>query len=168
MTMAEVENELVDVLDDGGNVTGTATRAEVRARNLMHRSVFVAVVNEADELLVHRRADWKDVWPGAWDVAFGGVVEAGEPWELAASRELHEETGIKAELSYLGEDVYRDDTVREWARIYLARHDGPVDFNDGEVVETAWVPLDELRGWLEGRTLCPDSKVLVVPRLDAP
>jgi isopentenyldiphosphate isomerase len=168
MTMAEVENELVDVLDDGGNVTGTATRAEVRARNLMHRSVFVAVVNEADELLVHRRADWKDVWPGAWDVAFGGVVEAGEPWELAASRELHEEAGITAELSYLGEDVYRDDTVRELARIYLARHDGPVDLSDGEVVETRWVPLDGLRGWLEGRTLCPDSRELVVPRLDAP
>jgi isopentenyldiphosphate isomerase len=168
MTVAGTRNELVDVLDDEGNVAGKATRAEVRAANLLHRSVFIAVVNAADELLVHRRADWKDVWPGAWDVAFGGIVEAGEAWEGAAARELLEESGVQAELIYLGEDTYADETVRERARIYLARHEGPVAFVDGEVTEAAWVPLAELRPWLDGRAVCPDSRALVVPRLDAP
>jgi isopentenyldiphosphate isomerase len=168
MTMASVDNELVDVIDEDGNVTGTVTRAEVREHNLRHRSVFVVVVNRANEVLVHRRADWKDVWPSAWDLAFGGVVESGEALEAAAGRELNEEAGITAELSYLGEDTYEDDTVRELARIYLARHDGPVSFDDGEVAEAAWVPIDVLRSWLTDRKVCPDSKALVIPRLDAP
>ena len=38
------EEELVDALDPQGNVVGTVTRAEMRAANLWHRSVFVVVV----------------------------------------------------------------------------------------------------------------------------
>ncbi|WP_334143665.1 NUDIX domain-containing protein [Rhabdothermincola sp.] len=168
MTVTSSEHELVDVLDAAGTVVGTAPRWQVRRDNLLHRSVFVAVVNDAAELLVHRRADWKDVWPGHWDLAFGGVVDHGEAWEAAAMRELAEEAGIAAELVYLGEGRYEDAVVREIARVYLARHDGPVSFHDGEVTAVEWVPLAAMRAWLEGREVCPDSRDLVLPRLDAP
>lgn len=167
MTVTGVDHELVDVIDGEGNTTGTATRAQVRAHRLRHRSVFVVVLNSSNDVLVHRRADWKDVFPSHWDIAFGGVVASGETFEVAAARELCEESGITAELTYLGEDTYEDDAVHELARVYLARHDGPVDTGD-EVVETAWVALDELRTWLADRPVCPDSKALVIPRLDAP
>ena len=168
MSTTPVEDGLVDVLDDDGRVTATATRGEVRAGNLRHRTVFIAVVNTAGAVLVHRRADWKDVWPGAWDVAFGGVVDAGEPWETAAARELAEEAGIDAELAYLGEGEYEDDSVRERARVYLARHDGPVSFVDGEVVEVDWVAPEDMGDWLGTHTVCPDSVAIVLPRIDSP
>ena len=136
--------------------------------NLRHRTVFVVVVNHAGELLVHKRAAWKDVWPGRWDLAFGGVCAPGEPWEVAAARELDEEAGAHAELLYLGQDAYEDDEVRELARIYLARYDGPFSFTDGEVTAIAWVPPLELPSWIERHQLCPDTRALVMPRLDAP
>lgn len=160
--------ELVDVIDEDGHVVGAATRAEVRRQNLRHRSVFIAVINGRGELLVHRRAEWKDGWPGAWDIAFGGVVGGGEAWEAAAVRELAEEAGLSAELEYLGEDRYEDASLREVGRVYLARHDGAPTFIDGEVVEAAWVPMGELRAWLVDRVVCPDSIALVLPRIDAP
>jgi isopentenyldiphosphate isomerase len=163
-----VEKDLVDVIDEAGTVIGTATRSEMRSANLRHRTVFVVVVNAAGGLLAHRRADWKDVWPGAWDVAFGGVVDAGEAWEPAAARELAEEAGIVTELVYLGEGTYADDTVRELSRVYLARHEGPFTFVDGEVVATEWVAPGAMFGWLESRTVCPDGVAIVLPRLDAP
>jgi isopentenyldiphosphate isomerase len=162
------QSESVDLLDEHGIVVGATTRAEMRDSNLLHRSVFIAVVNDADELLVHLRADWKDLWPSSWDIAVGGVVGAGEAWETAAARELAEEIGITTELSYLGEGSYEDEHVREISRIYHARSEGPFTYNDGEVVEAAWVPIASLRGWLEGRPVCPDSVALVLPRLDAP
>lgn len=162
------DQELVDALDDDGNVVGTVTRGEVRAENLWHRSVFVVVVNDTDEILVHRRADWKDLWPDRWDIAVGGVVSAGEPWELAAARELAEEIGVSVELGYLGEDVYVDDEVREVARVYHARTEGPFTFADGEIVEAVWVPIPQVREWIATRSMCPDSVALVLPRLDAP
>lgn len=161
-------DEAVEVIDEAGQVVEVVGRAEVRARNLLHRSVFVAVVNQADELLVHRRATWKDVSPGRWDIAFGGVVGAGEAWEAAAARELAEEAGLTADLEYLGEGTYEDAVVREVARVYLARHDGPPTFADGEVAEAAWVPRRQLCPWLDAHDVCPDSVALVVPRLDAP
>lgn len=160
--------ELVDELDSMGLVIGEVTRAEMRQRNLLHRSVFVVVRNDVDELLVHRRASWKDLWPDAWDIAVSGVVAAGEPWELAASRELAEELGVSSELVYLGEGSYEDDDVREVARIYQARTEGPFEFADDEIAEAVWVPTGEVREWLADRTVCPDSVALVLPRLDAP
>jgi isopentenyldiphosphate isomerase len=160
--------ELVDALDAQGNVVGTVTRAEMRRANLWHRSVFVVVVNDGDEILVHRRAGWKDKWPDRWDIAVGGVVIAGEAWEVAAGRELAEEVGVTAELVYLGEDLYVDDDVREVARIYQARTAGPFTFADGEITEAAWVPIAQLRDWAAGHEVCPDSMSVVLPRLDSP
>ena len=168
MSDADPTVELVDVLDDTGAVVDTVARSVMRERNLLHRSVFVVVRNAADELLVHRRADWKDVWPGAWDIAVGGVVATGEAWDLAAARELAEELGIVADLVYLGEGEYADDVVRELARVYAVRSEGPFSLVDDEIVELAWLPMAELRDWVSEREVCPDSLALVLPRLDAP
>ena len=96
-------SELVDVVDPDGRVLEVVTRAEMRRRRLRHRTVFVAVVDPDERrLLVHRRADWKDTAPGWWDIAFGGVVAAGEGWDDAAVRELEEEAGVRAPLEPLG------------------------------------------------------------------
>jgi 8-oxo-dGTP pyrophosphatase MutT (NUDIX family)/catechol 2,3-dioxygenase-like lactoylglutathione lyase family enzyme len=173
--------QLVDVIDDDGRVVGTATRAQVRAGNLRHRSVFVAVVSptpggaplgapSADCVAVHQRAAWKDLWPSWWDVAFGGVVAAGEDWDGAARRELVEEAGIDVdaeglELELLTEGSFDTDGCRELGRVYLVRHGGPVVCRDGEVARTGWVPRAELSRWAAERRLVPDSAALVVPQL---
>jgi isopentenyldiphosphate isomerase len=168
MTLLSPSSELVDHLDEHGDIVGAVTRKEMRARNLRHRAVATAVISSRNELLVHRRADWKDLWPARWDLAFSGVVVAGEAWEDAAARELFEEAGVHAPLEYLGEESYEDDRVREVARVYLARCDGPFHHTDGEVTETAWVPLQHLCGWVSRHELCPDNVALLTPRLDAP
>ena len=49
--------ELVDVVDEHDRVVGTVTRAEMRARRLRHRTVFVLVVSSDGRLLAHRRSD---------------------------------------------------------------------------------------------------------------
>ncbi len=165
---ADASDELIDVLDEYGEVMATVPRRQMRSENLRHRSVFIVVRNGADEVLVHRRADWKDVWPGAWDIAVGGVVASGEAWELAAARELVEELGISADLEYLGEGEYVDDSVRELARVYRARSEGPFRLADEEIVELEWLPMSSLREWVAAHEVCPDSLALVLPRLDAP
>ena len=159
-------SELVDVVDPDGRVLEVVTRAEMRRRRLRHRTVFVAVVDPDDRrLLVHRRADWKDTAPGWWDIAFGGVVAAGEGWDAAAVRELEEEAGVRAPLEPLGAAAYEDEAVKEVCRVYRARSEGPFTFADGEVTEVAWVDLDAVPAWLDGRQVCPDSVAVVLPRL---
>ncbi len=100
-------DELVDIVDDDDQVIATVTRAEMRARRLQHRSVGIVVMSEDGRLLVHRRSATKDIWPGWWDIAAGGVVATGESYDDAARRELAEELGIAGvELEFLGQSRF--------------------------------------------------------------
>ena len=157
--------ELVDIVDDDDTVIATVTRSEMRSRRLQHRSVGIAVMSTDGRLLIHRRSLAKDIWPGWWDIAAGGVVAAGETYETAARRELEEELGIEADLELLGHSRYVDDDVAEMCRGYRVVHDGPFDFSDGEVSEVRWVTfaeLDEMRATL---SFLPDSMALLLPLL---
>ena len=158
--------QLVEWIDDAGRVLGVVTRGQMRAERLLHRSVFVVVRSAAAEVLAHRRAGWKDVWPDYWDLAFGGVVDVAEPWADAARRELAEEAGIEADgLAELGEFRYVDTQVAELARVYTVTSAGPFRFEDGEVTATEWVAVAQLEAWVAGHRICPDALAGVYPYL---
>jgi len=154
------------VVDDDDHVIDTVTRAEMRARRLQHRGVSIAVVSTAGQLLVHRRAATKDIWPSMWDLAAGGVVAAGETYDDAARRELDEELGIAVEadaLEVVGSGRYVDDSVALLGRGYVTVHDGPFRFTDGEVDEARWVSRAELDALLVVESFVPDSLTLMLP-----
>jgi isopentenyldiphosphate isomerase len=158
--------ELVDVVDDDDRVVATVTRAQMRAQRLQHRAVSIAVLSSGGRLLVHRRADTKDVWPGMWDIAAGGVVAAGETYDDAARRELAEELGIRADtLEALGEGRFRDESVALIGRGFRCTHDGPFTFTDGEIAEVLWVDRAELDHLIATELFVPDNLVLMLPLL---
>ena len=160
-------DELVDIVDHDDRVVATVTRREMRAGGLRHRAVYLLVMSSTGELLVHQRSFDKDVCPGWWDVAAGGVVGSGEPYDLAATRELAEELGVTAVLTPLGGGTFDNPLVHIVGRVYLARHDGPFAFADGEVIATEWIAPDLLPTLLSERKWCPDSVALALPLLPA-
>lgn len=153
--------QLVEHVDENGAVIEIVTRAKMRERALRHRSVYIAVIDSQQRLLVHKRADWKDVFPGAWDLAFGGVCDVGEDWEVSAHRELLEEAGVTGHLKDLGPVSFEAPGVALVGRFYLCIHDGPFQCNDGEVTATQWVPLDELETFVAENDVPPDSALIV-------
>jgi 8-oxo-dGTP pyrophosphatase MutT (NUDIX family) len=156
--------ELVDIVDDDDVVIATVTRSEMRARRLQHRSVGIAVVSTDGRLLIHRRSDAKDIWPGWWDIAAGGVVASGETYEDAAQRELAEELGlVGVEIECLGQSHYVDDDLAALCRGYRVVHDGPFTFADGEVAEARWVTFDELDSMRASHRFLPDSIAMLLP-----
>ncbi|MDP2014237.1 MAG: NUDIX hydrolase [Actinomycetota bacterium] len=79
-----------------------------------------------------------------------GHIEVGETAEDAAIREVHEETGIEGSVMaplgvidfwFMAEDRRVHKTVHHFL---LAAHGGELSDADREVVEVAWVPLDEV------------------------
>ena len=156
---------LVDIVDTEDRVVDVVPRREMRARNLRHRSVGIAVLDSSGWVLIHRRADHKDVWPGRWDLAVGGVVDAGESWEAAAVRELAEEVSSHAPIREIGRGSYEDDDVRAIVRMYVAHDDGPFTFADGEVVEAFFVTIEELGERITRDLYVPDSVAMMWPLL---
>ncbi|PWA41592.1 hypothetical protein CTI12_AA552640 [Artemisia annua] len=60
-----------------------------------HRAVHVWIFAEStQQLLLQKRADCKDSWPGLWDISSAGHVSAGDTSLITARRELQEELGV--------------------------------------------------------------------------
>ena len=154
----------MEIVDDNDNVIATVTRSEVRSARLQHRSVGIAVMSTDGRLLVHRRSEAKDIWPGRWDIAAGGVVAAGESYDEAAERELAEELGVVgASLEHLGHGRYIDAELAVICHTYRVVHDGPFAFADGEVTETRWVTFAELAQLRVTHRFVPDSIAVLLP-----
>lgn len=165
----DAADEMVDQVDENDRVIGRVSRADMRARRLRHRAVFVAVTDGSGRLLVHRRSSAKDIWPGWCDIAVGGVVTSGEDYVVAAHRELAEEIGIeRVELLELdgGRALsFDDDSVSLVGRCFQVIHTGPFVFADGEVADAWWVDRDELEQARRVERFLPDSLALVLPRI---
>ena len=163
-------DELVDVVDEFDQVIQVVSRRVMRADRLRHRAVFIAILDGAGRLLVHRRSPHKDVWPSWCDIAVGGVVGADESYLEAAHRELAEEVGVStATLEVVDQGApqqYDDDQVSLMARCFVVTSQGPFIFDDGEVVEAWWVHRDGLDDLLRRERFLPDSLALLLPLID--
>lgn len=160
---SDTSDEWVEHVDPDDRVVELVTRARMRARNLRHRSTAVVVLTSDGRLVVHRRADAKDLHPGRWDVAAGGVVAPGESYHDAAVRELAEEVGlVGVELTPIGVGRHEDEHSRELCHAYLVVHDGPYVPVDGEVAEFRVVTVDELRMLLDDEPWMP-SVTMILP-----
>ena len=151
-------DELVDVVDEADRVIGQAARADVRRRNLRHRSVYIFVFNSHGQLLVHRRTATKDVFPDHWDLAVGGVLQAGEAYDAAARRELDEEVGIAAvPLRRLFPFRYDDDHNQVAGVVYSCTWDGALRLQADEITAAEWLDLDAVFERVQHEPFCPDS-----------
>lgn len=97
--------ELIDVLDEEGNITGEIlTREQIHKKGLCHRIVVIAIIDAQRNILMQQRSKSKAKNPGKWDVAAAGHVSSGQTSTQAAIRETLEEVGIKVnekELEYI-------------------------------------------------------------------
>ena len=149
--------ELVDVVDEAGRVVATVSRREMRARRLAHRSVYVLVFDRRGALFVHLRTPDKDVYPSHWDVAIGGVLAAGEPFDEAARREGREELGVALAPQRLFPFRWTDDANDVHGMVYRAEHDGPFVLQPEEIVRGEFVALYELARRATREPFCPDG-----------
>jgi isopentenyldiphosphate isomerase len=151
-------DELLDVVDEQDRVVGQATRREVRRRRLLHRFSSVLCRDGAGRLYVHRRTDDKDVYPGMYDMAAGGVLAAGETYLDAARRELAEELGVVGpEPRFLFRHRYRGQENPSWSALFEVTWDGPVHPQASEIAWGGFLTLEELQARLDRWPFCPDA-----------
>ena len=138
-------DELVVIVDENNNITGTAARREMRGKGLAHRATYIAVFNSLGQLYVQRRTMSKDVYPGLLDPVAGGVVQAGESYEESAVRELAEEMGIPGVAMEPQFDFcFVDGDAKVWGRLFRCQWDGPVIPQPEEVAEVLMLTPGEV------------------------
>lgn len=87
--------ELWDIYDENRTKTGRQiVRGQKVPAGYYHIIVHIALFNEKGQMLIQKRQQGKQAWPGLWDISAGGCVKAGESSRLGAARELAEELGI--------------------------------------------------------------------------
>jgi isopentenyldiphosphate isomerase len=153
-------DEILDVVDLEDRVVGRLPRADVYARRLVHRCVFVLVRDGAGRVFVHRRTDDKLTYPGRYDMFVGGVVGAGESYDAAAVREAAEELGVSTpdRPRFLFRFLYHGATYGSWwSAVYELRHDGPVHPQESEIAWHGWVTEAELDRMRADLDWTPDS-----------
>jgi 8-oxo-dGTP pyrophosphatase MutT (NUDIX family) len=132
--MGKQKDEIVQIVDRENRETGRCPRSRMRAERLIHRACYVLVFNSQNQLFIQKRTAAKDIYPGYWDIAAGGVVLAGESYEQSAERELREELGIEGcTLIFRFDSYFEDPGNRVWGRVFTCVHDGPFTLQAEEI-----------------------------------
>ncbi len=142
--------EIVDVVDCNDTVSRSATRAEVHAQGLRHRSVHILVFNPVGELYVQKRSRAKDCSPGLWDTSAAGHLASGESYAAAAKRELSEE--LRVSPHPVLDPVFKLDaspaTGFEFVNVFRCVTAGPVIPDLDEITEGRWIGSRSLALWM--------------------
>lgn len=143
-TPDEPEQTLILCAEDGTFRGHASRRACHDGDGLLHRAVFLVVLDETGRLLLQRRRS--ALWDGTWDFAgathplvVDGVEESDDD---AALRCLRVEWGVEAMLTARGAFTYfaRDGerAEREYCIVYTGIVDGPLHPDPAHVYAHEW------------------------------
>ena len=159
--------EIVQIVNGDNEPVNAVPRRVMRQGGLIHRAGYILVFNSANELFIQKRTMTKDVFPGYWDIAAGGVVLAGESYLASARRELHEELGVVTdELEYLFDHFYEDATHRFWGRVYRCYHEGPFILQKEEIEYGRFIGVDRIFELAQHEPVTPDGLEILQRLLD--
>jgi 8-oxo-dGTP pyrophosphatase MutT (NUDIX family) len=154
----QASQEFVQIVDENNVEIAAVSRRIMREQVLIHRASYVLVFNSNGALFVQQRTLSKDVYPGYYDIAAGGVVLAEENYEECAERELAEELGIHGiPLSHCFDHFYRDEENRVWGRIFHCSHEGPFTLQREEILSGEFISLRQIRELSRRQPFTPDG-----------
>lgn len=152
------QQEIFPLVNEDGNVIGSATRGECHSGSkLLHPVVHLHVFNSKGEIYLQRRPDWKDIQPGKWDTAVGGHVDFGETPDEALRREVREELGI-TDFTPAFIDKYVFESKREKELVYVHRttYDGEIKPSAEELNGGRFWSMQEIREAMGKDVLTPN------------
>lgn len=139
--------ELFYLINENDEVIGSVTRQEAHSdKTKLHRAVSIVITNDQHQILLQKRSDKKDKYPGYWTVSASGHVEYGTSYEEAAARELKEEVGLVVPLRFELKMLVKMPTETEIEAVFTGFAPNAATFlvDPTEVDMVKWVKLKDL------------------------
>ncbi len=154
--------EIVEIVDRDNRPLAAVTRRIMRQQGLIHRASYILVFNTEGEIFLQKRTLSKDIYPGYWDLAAGGVVLAGESYEESAQRELREELGLtNTQLRFLFDQYYEDLGNKVWGRVFSCTNNGPFTLQAEEIELGRFINPAKIEQLHQTEPLTPDGMQLL-------
>lgn len=172
--------ELFEILGPDGSFTGKLKpRSQVHKDGDLHGAAHIWVYRLTDgkaELLLQKRSDYKDSFPGCYDTSSAGHLDPGEDFLTGAIRELGEELGIQAEpedLQYMytkeidltntfyGEAFHNHELISIYM-LELVPADMQIHYQESEISGVMWMEADTLYHMVKEESFkhCMDAEEL--------
>ena len=142
--------ERIAVVDEHNRFVRWEGRTAIHEQRLVHRSIYILVIDSAGRLLIQLRHRDKQTYPHHWDISCAGHVcaddyhagpddDLDEVYRLTAQRELEEELGISQPLAVIGHFGPQEGVHYEQIRLFRVTSDGPVRCQESEVEAVRWL-----------------------------
>lgn len=163
--------ELIDIVDENGLPTGeTIDRTDAHRTGTRHRTTHIWIVRRREgrvQILLQKRAKYKDSFPGCYDISSAGHIPAGVDFIPSGLRELQEELNIvidPAELIECG--LHRTFAQKEFhghpyvdnqvAKVFLLWKDMEIcdmTLQEEEIESVMWMDFKECKDAVRNRTI---------------
>lgn len=163
--------EFIDIVDENGIPTGqTIDRTVAHRTGTRHRTTHIWIVRRREgrvQILLQKRAKYKDSFPGCYDISSAGHIPAGVDYIPSGLRELKEELGFTvsqdelidcgirrtyAENEFHGVP-YVDNQV---AKVYLLWKDkevGELTLQEEEIESVMWMDFEKCKEAIQNHTI---------------
>lgn len=125
-------------------VIGPVGRNRAHTEGLCHRSGVIFLVRSDGMVLLQRRSHLKKIFPNRLDSSCSFHVVFGESYEEAAVRELGEETGIWAPVSFLGKFSHHDEPESQIVAVFKCESDDPVTISYEEATNSEFFSKNQV------------------------
>lgn len=82
--VADVDDEIFELVNEADEVVGTAPRAVCHAQGLLHRAVYCWIADKHGRILLQQRSAAKRMGPNQWDLSVAEHLQPGETYLQAS------------------------------------------------------------------------------------
>lgn len=144
-----MEQQLI-LVDEKDQIVGTAGKAAVHQKGLLHQAFSVLIFNTKDELLLQQRAKNKYHCGGLWTNTCCSHPRPGETTLGAGQRRLFEEMGLHCQLKEVFSFRYRVAfsnglIENEYDHVLVGKSNDQPKTDSKEVEKWKWVEMKTLK-----------------------
>ena len=124
-------------------------------KEILHRSGIVFLTRSDGKVLLQHRSPKKKIFPDCFDSSCAFHVTFGESYEQAAARELTEEIGISAPLTYLGKFSHHDTPENQMVAVFSCSSDQTLEVDENEVSRASFYTREEVDNIVASQRITP-------------